>query len=91
MKIPLHQMFKISFIIVLLVRLFVPHHSLAGPLVAPRRWWRVAGLALVLNIKHHSALPSNIAHHLQAPVRQLDLEDKNLELEINEYHKDLTL
>ena len=27
MKIPLYQMFKISFIIVLLVRLFFPHHS----------------------------------------------------------------
>ena len=63
----------------------------ACSLVAPRRWWRVAGLTLVLDIKHHSPLPGNIAYHLQSPVRQMDLKDERLELERNDYEKDVTL
>ena len=65
--------------------------TMAVLLVTPRRWWRVAGLTLVLDIKHHSALPGNIAHHLQSPVRQMDLKDECLELETNDYEKDVTL
>ena len=60
-------------------------------LVTPRSWWRVAGLTLVLDIKNHSPLPGNIAHNLQSPVRQMDLKDERLELERNDYEKDVTL
>ena len=53
-------------------------------------WWGVAGLSLVLDIVHHTVLISNVVHHLNSPVRQIDL-DKLVVGKMKEYNSDVTL